>query len=200
VAVASAGDTHGSHPLESGRVGSLEGIVSDADFHHHWSMGVDPHKAWDLFASDPPDFLAICAFIIVVVGGFVWWLRRHLTKERIAMLNERIATIEQRLVLAREEQAAVTKQIEILKPQLGEARAQLAKATAWLIEVKSKPAAVSNAIAQLKEAQSNSTQASTTVGVLSNANDALGATLASNTTGSRDTPLALKEWAKRQKD
>ena len=57
-----------------------------------------------------------------------------------------------------------------------------------------------NAIAQLKEAQSNSTQASTTVGVLSNANDALGATLASNTTGSRDTPLALKEWAKRQKD
>jgi hypothetical protein len=95
---------------------------------------------------------------------------------------------------------AVTKQIEILKPQLGEARAQLAKATAWLIEVKSKPAAVSNAIAQLKEAQSNSTQASTTVGVLSNANDALGATLASNTTGSRDTPLALKEWAKRQKD
>jgi chromosome segregation ATPase len=95
------------------------------------------------------------------------------------MLNERIATIEQRLVLARQEQAAVTKQIEILKPQLGEARAQLAKATAWLIEVKSKPAAVSNAIAQLKEAQSNSTQASTTVGVLSNANDALGATLAS---------------------
>jgi chromosome segregation ATPase len=142
-------------------------------------MGVDPHKAWDLFASDPPDFLAICAFIIVVVGGFVWWLRRHLTKERIAMLNERMATIEQRLVLAREEQTAVTKQIEILKPQLGEARAQLAKATAALIGVKSKPAAVSNAIAQLKEAQSNSTQASTTVGVLSNANDALGATLAS---------------------
>ena len=104
-------------------------------------MGVDPHKAWDLFANDPTDFLAICAFIIVVVGTFVWWLRRHLTKKRIAMLNERIATIEQRLVLAREEQAAITKQIEILKPQLGEARAQLAKATAWLIEVKSKPAA-----------------------------------------------------------
>jgi hypothetical protein len=154
-------------------------VVSDADFHHHWSMGVDPHKAWDLFASDPVDFLAICAFIIVVVGGFVWWLRRHLTGEGIAMVNERIATIEQRLVLAREEQAAVTKQIEVLKPQLGEARAQLAKATAALIEVKSKPAAVSNAIAQLKEAQSNSTQASTTVGALSNANDALGATLAS---------------------
>jgi hypothetical protein len=154
-------------------------VVSDADFHHHWSMGVDPHKGWDLFASDPADFFAICGFIIVVVGGFVWWLRRHLTKERITMLNERIATIEQKLVLAREEQAAVTKQIEVLKPQLGEARAQLAKATAALIEVKSKPAAVSNAIAQLKEAQSNSTQAFTTVGVLSNANNALGATLAS---------------------
>ena len=142
-------------------------------------MGVDPHKAWDLFASDPADLLAICAFIIVVVGGFVWWLRRQLTKERIAMLNERIATIEQKLVLAREEQAAVAKQIEVLKPQLGEARAQLAKATAALTEVKSKPAAVSNAIAQLKEAQSNGTQASRTVGVLSNANDALGANLAS---------------------
>ena len=142
-------------------------------------MGVDPEKAWQLFASDPPDFLAIFGFIIVAVGGFVWWLRGHLTKERITMLNERTATIEQRLVLAREEQAAVTKQIEVLKPQLGGARAQLAKATAALIEVKSKPAAVSNAIAQLKEAQSNSTQASTTIGVLSNANDALGATLAS---------------------
>jgi biopolymer transport protein ExbB/TolQ len=142
-------------------------------------MGVDPHKAWDLFVSDPPDFLAMFVIVIVLVGGFVWWLRGHLTKVRIAMLNERTATIEQRLVLAREEQAAVTKQIEVLKPQLGGARAQLAKATAALIEVKSKPAAVSNAIAQLKEAQSDSTQASTTVGALANANDALGATLAS---------------------
>src|SRR4029077_8506158 len=106
-------------------------------------MGVDPHKAWDLFANDPTDFLAICAFIIVVVGGFVWWLRRHLTKERTAMSNERIATIEQRLVLPRQERAAITRKME-LKPQLGEARAQLGKATAWLIEVKSKPAAVSN--------------------------------------------------------
>jgi biopolymer transport protein ExbB/TolQ len=142
-------------------------------------MDVDPHKAWELFTSDPPDFLVMFAIVIVLVGGFVWWLRGHLTKVRIAMLNERTANIEQRLVLAREEQAAVTKQVEVLKPQLGGARAQLAKATTALIEVKSKPAAVSNAIAQLKEAQSNSTQASTTVEVLSNANDALGATLAS---------------------
>ena len=142
-------------------------------------MTVYPHKAWELLTSDPPDFQAMFAIVIVLVGGFVWWLRGHLTKVRIAMSNERTAKIERRLVLAREEQAAVTKQIEVLKPQLGGASAQLAKATAALIEVKSKPAAVSNAIAQLKEAQSTSTQASTTVGVLSNANDALGATLAS---------------------
>jgi hypothetical protein len=109
---------------------------------------------------------------IVAVAIFVWWFRGYLVKERIA-------TNEQRLALAREEQEAVTKQIEVLKPQLEEARSQLAKATAALINVKSKPVAVSNAISQLKEAQSNSTQASTTVGMLSEANEALGATLAS---------------------
>lgn len=64
-------------------------------------------------------------------------------------------------------------------PRPGMVRARCIGLPAALIEEKSKPAAVSNAIAQLKEAQSNSTQASTTVGVLSNANDALGATLAS---------------------
>ena len=102
---------------------------------------------------------------------------------------------EQRMALAREEQAA--EQIEVLKPQLEEARSQLAKATKALVEKeKSKSAVVSNANAQLKEAQSNSTLASTTVGVLSEANNALGATLIRS-----DTPLVLKELAKsKQKD
>jgi hypothetical protein len=155
---------------------------------------VDPHKAWELFTSDPPDFLVMFALVIVAVAIFVWWFRGYLVKERIA-------TNEQRLALAREKQEAVTKQIEVLKPQLEEARSQLGKATAALIDVKSKPAAVSNAISQLKEAQSNSTQASTTVGMFSEANEALGATLASSVTGPRDTPLVLREWAKsKQKD
>jgi len=161
-------------------------------------MGVNPHKAWELFTSDPPDFLVMFALVIVAVAIFVWWFRGYLVKERIA-------TNEQRLALAREEQEAVTKQIEVLRPQLEEARSQLTKATTALVEIKSKPAALSNAIAQLKEAQSNSTLASTTVGTLSEANDALGATLTVTgrgiITGTRDTPLVLKEWAKsKQKD
>jgi len=153
-------------------------------------MGIDPHKAWELFTIDPPDFLAMFALVITAVAIFVWWYRGHLVKERIA-------TNEQRVALARDEQAAVTKQIEVLKPQLEEARSQLAKATKALVEKeKSKSAVVSNAIAQLKEAQSNSTLASTTVGMLSEANNALGATLTRS-----DTPLVLKESAKsKQKD
>jgi hypothetical protein len=86
-------------------------IVSGADFRHHWCMGIDPHKAWELFTIDPPDFLAMFALVITAVAIFVWWYRDHLVKERIA-------TNEQRIALAREEQAAVTKQIEVLKPQL----------------------------------------------------------------------------------
>jgi chromosome segregation ATPase len=155
-------------------------------------MGVDPQKAWGLFASDPADFLVMFAIVILAVAWFVWWFRGYLVKERIE-------TNEQRLALAREEQAAVTKQIEVLKPQLEEARSQLSKATTALVEIKSKPAALSNAIAQLKKAEGNSTLASTTVGTLLEANNALGATLTIenlNLTGSRGTPLALKEWAK----
>jgi len=139
-------------------------------------MGVDPHKARELFTIDPPNFLAMFLVVIVAVAAFVWWLRGYLVKERIA-------TNEQRLALAREEQGALTKQIEVLKPQLEEARSQLTTATTALAEIKSKPAALSNAITQLKKAQSNSTLASTTIGMLSKANDALGVTLTA--TGNR---------------
>ena len=57
-------------------------------------MGIDPHKAWELFTIDPPDFLAMFALVITAVAIFVWWYRDHLVKERIA-------TNEQRMALAR---------------------------------------------------------------------------------------------------
>ena len=132
-------------------------------------MGVDPQKAWALFMSDPPDFLVMFFIVIVAVAGFVWWLRGFLVKEKIA-------TNDQRMRLAREEQAAVSRQIEVLRSQMAVAGTELSKAADVVARLRAR-ADASQVIAQLEKAVRTSTLASTTVGQLSDANNALGRTL-----------------------
>jgi uncharacterized coiled-coil protein SlyX len=50
----------------------------------------DANKAWALFMSDPVTFILIFSSVIAAIGVFVWWLRGHISKERIAALEERL--------------------------------------------------------------------------------------------------------------
>jgi hypothetical protein len=67
----------------------------------------DPNKAWMLFMSDPVTFILIFAAVVLAVGGFVWWFRGHIGKERIAASKERIAVLDERLRLAHDRYGAV---------------------------------------------------------------------------------------------
>jgi hypothetical protein len=49
----------------------------------------DLGRAWALFMSDPTDFVAMFATVIVAVAVLTWWLRHFIGKERIATLEER---------------------------------------------------------------------------------------------------------------
>ena len=74
-------------------------------------------KEWPVIDGAPHIAIGGAITLIVVTAVFVWWLRGHIAKERIA-------TLEERLRLAGDEQQAVTREVDRLQtliPQLPQA-------------------------------------------------------------------------------
>ena len=116
----------------------------------------DPNKAWTLFMSDPVTFILIFAAVVVVAGGFAWWLRGYIGKERIDALNER-------LTLAREGQATVTHEVETLRKKVADQHSVIARLRLPPIES--------------KQLFASSATVADSVTALSTANNALATTL-----------------------
>ncbi len=64
-------------------------------------------KALELYLNTP-ELLGLLILVTIAVSGFAWWLRSHISKERIAALQERLR-------LGKEGQEHITKELDSLK-------------------------------------------------------------------------------------
>jgi hypothetical protein len=90
------------------RLGSSTVILQDQAFEREAIMDWQAwRKALELYVNTP-ELIYASIFVAIAVFGFTWWLRSHISKERIAALQERLR-------LGKEGQEHIKNELDSLK-------------------------------------------------------------------------------------
>jgi hypothetical protein len=90
------------------RLGSCTVILQDQAFEREAIMDWQAwRKALELYVNTP-ELIYASIFVAIAIFGFTWWLRSHISKERIAALQERLR-------LGKEGQEHIKNELDSLK-------------------------------------------------------------------------------------